>query len=169
MRRVPCSHSSTSALLLSPLIYRGSAPGYSARICQSSSAIRCILKVTRGLAIPSTMRRPALAASPNRAGLIQTVSRPNSGTLLIDLSGVGDDPRQGLLLGGKAVDAAFVAFVIPDDDMPAGARLVGKGQHHRLFLFGVSHVRSSHGAEYAPFGPPGKPPDRYRRPGEIGT
>src|SRR4029077_14957665 len=67
MRRVPCSHSSTSALLLSPLIYLGSTPGYSARICQSSSAIRCILKVTRGLAIPRNTRRQVLAASPNRS------------------------------------------------------------------------------------------------------
>jgi hypothetical protein len=37
--------------------------------------------------------------------------------------------------------------VIPDDDVPAGASLVDKGQHHGLFLFGVRHA-----AEYARFG-----------------
>jgi hypothetical protein len=40
-----------------------------------------------------------------------------------------------------------VAFVIPDDNVPAGALLVGKGQHHRLFFFGVRH-----GGDYARFG-----------------
>jgi len=88
MRRVPCIHSSTSALLLSPLIYLGSAPGYSARICQSSSVIRCILKVTRGLPIPTTMRRPAQAASQIGAGLFklapsQTGQCPNSGPFVL--------------------------------------------------------------------------------------
>src|ERR1700686_3522041 len=136
MRRVPCSHSSTSALLLSPLIYRGSAPGYSARICQSSSVIRCILKVARGLPIPPNMRRPAQVASSNRGSLIQ-----GAHYLLLDLLGVGHDPIAGLLFGGETVDAALVAFVIPDDDVPAGALLVGKGQHHRLFFFGVHHAR----------------------------
>jgi hypothetical protein len=84
MRRVPCSHSSTSALLLRPFI---------------------------------------------------------------DLACVGDHPIEGLLLGGKTVDAAFVAFVIPKDDMPAGALFVGKGQHHGFFFFGVRHA-----ADYARFG-----------------
>src|ERR1700722_4677417 len=143
MRRVPCSHSSTSALLLSPLIYRGSAPGYSARICQSSSAIRCILKVTRGFAIASTMRRPAQAASPKSQALIGAalfnLVQLSAVRLLIDRPGVGDDPTQGLLFRSKAVDAAFVAFVVPDDDVPPGARFVGKGEHHGLFFFGVGH------------------------------
>jgi hypothetical protein len=47
-RRVPASHSSTSALLFNPLMYWVSVPGHSATICQSSSAIRSILKVTQG-------------------------------------------------------------------------------------------------------------------------
>src|SRR5580704_295423 len=156
MRRVPCSHSSTSALLLSPLIYRGSAPGYSARICQSSSAIRCILKVTRGLAIPANMRRPAQVASSKSQALIGAAlfegAHYPSRRLPIDLIGVGHDPIQGLSFAGEAVDAALVACVIPDDDVPAGALLVGKGQHDGLFLFGVGHR-----AEYAPFSPAGKP------------
>src|SRR5580704_2892745 len=152
MRRVPCSHSSTSALLLRPLIYLASAPGYSARICQSSSAIRCILKVTRGLPIPSNMRSPAQAASPNRAPLFE-LTHDRAPRLLIDLPRVGDNPIQGLLLGGKAVDAALVALVIADDDVPAGALFVGKGQHHGLFFFGVRH-----GGEYARFRRAGKPP-----------
>src|ERR1700720_4610792 len=127
MRRVPCSHSSTSALLLRPLIYRASAPGYSARICQSSSAIRCILKVTRGLPMPPNMRRPAQAASPKSQALIGAAlfkgAHYPSRRLLIDLFGVGHDPIHRLLFGGKTVDAALVAFVIPDDDVPAGALL----------------------------------------------
>src|SRR6185369_11383803 len=69
MRRVPVSHSSTSALLLSPLMYLGSAPGYSATICQSSSAMRCILKVTRGLLMPANMRALAGLASPSETGV----------------------------------------------------------------------------------------------------
>lgn len=73
--------------------------------------------------------------------------------LLIDLLGVGDDPLHGLLLGGEAVDAALVAFVVADDNVPAAALLVGKGQHHGRFFSGVRH-----GAEYASSGPPGKPP-----------
>src|SRR4030088_3811167 len=48
IRRVPSSHSSTSALLFNPLMYWVSVPGHSATIRQSSSAIRSILKVTRG-------------------------------------------------------------------------------------------------------------------------
>ena len=75
------------------------------------------------------------------------IAATNSRRLLIDLPGIGDDPLQGLLLGGKTVDAALVAFVIADDDVPAGARFVGKGQHHGLFFFGLGHA-----AEYAPFG-----------------
>src|SRR5580700_9666170 len=156
MRRVPCSHSSTSALLLSPLIYLGSAPGYSARICQSSSVIRCILKVTRGLPIPPNMPPPAQAASPKSQGLIGAalfkLTHHRSRRLLIDLPGVGDNPIQGLLLGGKTIDAALVALVIADDDVPAGALFVGKGQHHGLFFFGVRH-----GADYARFGQGRKP------------
>jgi hypothetical protein len=45
-----------------------------------------------------------------------------------------------------------MALVIANDDVPAGARLVGKGQHHGLFFFGVRR-----GAEYALFGRSGKP------------
>lgn len=51
----------------------------------------------------------------------------NSRRLLIDFLGVGHDPIHGFLLAGKTVDAALMAFVIPDDDVPAGALLVGKG------------------------------------------
>jgi hypothetical protein len=36
------------ALLLSPLMNRMSPPGQRAWICQSSSSMRCILKMTRG-------------------------------------------------------------------------------------------------------------------------
>ena len=71
----------------------------------------------------------------------------NSRSLLIDLSRISDDPIHGLLLGGEAVDAALVAFVIADDNVPAGAVFVGKGQHYRPFFFGVRH-----GGEYARFG-----------------
>ena len=46
------SQSSTSALLVIPLMMRSSSPGYSAMICQSSSAMRFILKFTRGFFIP---------------------------------------------------------------------------------------------------------------------
>jgi hypothetical protein len=120
-------------------MYRGSAPGYSARICQSSSAIRCILKVTRGLPIPPNMRSPAQAASPKSQALIGAALFKAAHDLLIDLFGVGHDPIHGLLFGGKTVYAALVAFVIPDDDVPAGALLVGKGQHDWLFFFGVRH------------------------------
>jgi hypothetical protein len=102
------------------------------------------------------MRRPAQVASPKsqapiRAALFKGAHYP-SRRLLIDLFGIGHDPIHGLLLGGEAVDAALMAFVIPDDDVPAGALLVGKGQHHRLFFFGFHHP-----AEYARFGPAGKP------------
>jgi hypothetical protein len=102
------------------------------------------------------MRSPAQAASPKSQALIGAAlfkgAHYPSGRLLIDLFGVGHDPIDGLLFGGKTVDAALVAFVIPDDDVPTGALLVGKGQHHRLFFFGFHHA-----AEYAPFGPAGKP------------
>jgi hypothetical protein len=50
-RRSPFIQSSTSALLFRPVISRGSAPGYSARICQSSSAFRTALNVTFAFAI----------------------------------------------------------------------------------------------------------------------
>jgi hypothetical protein len=59
--------------------------------------------------------------------------------LRIDLPGVGNNPLHSLLLAGKTIDAAFVAFVIPDDDVPAAASLVGKGQHHGSFFFGAGH------------------------------
>jgi hypothetical protein len=98
------------------------------------------------------MRRPAQAASPKSQALIEAALCKLTHDLLIDLLGVGHDPIHGLLLGGKAVDAALVAFVIPDDDVPAGTLFVGKGQHHRLFFFGFHHA-----GEYAPFGPAGKP------------
>jgi hypothetical protein len=74
----------------------------------------------------------------------QIQSHTNSRKLPIDLPRIGDNPIHGLLFGGKAVDPAFVAFVIPDDDVPAGACLVGKGHHHGLLFFGVRH-----GADYA--------------------
>src|SRR5688500_2933344 len=51
MRRLPDSQSSASALLVRPLMMRSSAPGYSAMICQSPSAIRFILKFTRAFAM----------------------------------------------------------------------------------------------------------------------
>jgi hypothetical protein len=93
------------------------------------------------------MRSPAQAASPKSQALIGAALCKPAHDLLIDLFGVGHDPIHGLLFGGKTVDAALVAFVIPDDDVPAGAFLVGKGQHDWLFFFGVRH-----GAEYARFG-----------------
>jgi hypothetical protein len=72
MRRVPASHSSTSALVLSPLMYLVSVPGHSATICQSPSVIRSILKVTRGdLPMPLNMRPSGWVASPAIC-LIQT-------------------------------------------------------------------------------------------------
>src|SRR5271155_4078790 len=42
--RSPASHSSVSALLVRPLMYRISAPGQWASICQSSSAMRLLEK-----------------------------------------------------------------------------------------------------------------------------
>lgn len=68
--------------------------------------------------------------------------------LLVDLLGVGDDPLHGLLLGGKTVDAALMAGVVADDNVPAAARLVGKGQHHGRFFSGLRH-----GAEICLVGP----------------
>jgi hypothetical protein len=93
------------------------------------------------------MRSPAQAASPKSQALIGAALFELTHHLLIDLIGVGHDPIHGLLFGGEAVDAALVAFVIPDDDVPAGALFVGKGQHHGLFFFSVRH-----GADYARFG-----------------
>src|SRR5438105_1998173 len=51
MRRSPFSQSSTSALLFSPLMRTVSLPSHEASICQSSAAMRIILKVTRALAM----------------------------------------------------------------------------------------------------------------------
>ena len=93
------------------------------------------------------MRRPPQVASPKSQALIGAALFELTRYLLIDLFGVSDDPLHGLLFGGKTVDAALVTFMIPNDDVPAGALLVGKGQHHGLFFFGFRH-----GAEYAPFG-----------------
>ena len=97
------------------------------------------------------MRRPAQVASPKSQALIGAalfkLNHDRAERLLIDLPGVGDHPIESLLLGGKTVDAAFVAFVIPEDDVPAGALFVGKGQHHGLFFFGFRHA-----ADYARFG-----------------
>ncbi|MFZ0765354.1 hypothetical protein [Bradyrhizobium sp.] len=57
--RVPFIHSSTSALFARPLMYRISAPGQCASICQSRSAIRFGIKMTRGdlLTLPSVWPR----------------------------------------------------------------------------------------------------------------
>ena len=51
MRRSPFIHSSNSILLLKPRMCTGSAPGNSARIFQSPSAIRTGLKLTFALAM----------------------------------------------------------------------------------------------------------------------
>src|SRR5688572_80093 len=66
MRRSPLSQSSTSALLVRPLMMRSSVPGYSAMICQSFSAMRCILKVTFVFAIAPYEQLLRRKSTPNR-------------------------------------------------------------------------------------------------------
>ena len=81
MRRVPCIHSSTSALLVSPLMYRISAPGQWASICQSPSAMRLGLKIMRirgDFPMRPNMCCSAKPASLNRVCLIQSDPLPVS-------------------------------------------------------------------------------------------
>lgn len=54
--------------------------------------------------------------------------------LLVNLLGVGNDPVQGLFFGSEAFDAALVARVISDNDVPTGPPIVLEGQHDRLFF-----------------------------------
>jgi hypothetical protein len=47
--------------------------------------------------------------------------------ILVDLRGVVSYPIDRLIFGSKALNPALVALVIPDDHMPLGSPLSGKG------------------------------------------
>src|SRR5262245_11186754 len=51
----------------------------------------------------------------------------------VDLGCVGDDPFHRLAFAGKPVHAAFVPFVVPDDDMPSRPLLVRQRHHDWRF------------------------------------
>ena len=62
---------------------------------------------------------------------LSALQRACAQKLLIELRGVGGDPIHRFISGGKAIDPALVALMIPDDHMPAGSRLVREGLHDR--------------------------------------
>src|SRR3981189_2876802 len=83
MRRSPFIQSSTSALLVKPVISRGAAPGYSATIFQSSSEFRTVLKITFVFAMRCYAgylpeREPALRRASARHGHLLAASHAES-------------------------------------------------------------------------------------------
>jgi hypothetical protein len=91
MRRSPFIQSSASALLFRPVISWGSIPGYSARMFQSSSALRTILKVTFAFAMQhyagNVLKREATLRRALRSRLLF------DGRALLRLIGL---PRRGI-------------------------------------------------------------------------